>query len=223
VFLSVLGLGTGNLQDATMELLADKGNGNYAYLDSLAEAGKVLVAEAGSTLVTIAKDVKIQVEFDRKEVAEYRLIGYENRALANEDFDDDSKDAGEIGAGHSVTALYEIVLTDKAKRRSRPKPLAELRLRYKPPSTSKSKRLSVAVVDHGTALANSSNDFRFAAAVVELALLLRRSSHAGGASWAQAKALAAGALGRDPGGYRAELITLLERAEALSNASVRPW
>ena len=109
VFLSVLGVGTGNLKDSTMEKLADKGNGNYAYLDSLHEARKVLVREAGATLMTIAKDVKIQVEFNPKAVAAYRLIGYENRVLRNEDFNDDKKDAGEIGAGHSVTALYEIV------------------------------------------------------------------------------------------------------------------
>ena len=109
VFLSVLGVGTGNLKDSTMEKLADKGNGNYAYLDSLHEARKVLVREAGGTLVTIAKDVKIQVEFNPAAVAAYRLIGYENRMLRNEDFNDDKKDAGEIGAGHSVTALYEIV------------------------------------------------------------------------------------------------------------------
>ena len=109
VFLSVLGVGTGNLKDSTMEKLADKGNGNYAYLDSLHEARKVLVREAGGTLVTIAKDVKIQVEFNPTAVDGYRLIGYENRMLRNEDFNDDKKDAGEIGAGHSVTALYEIV------------------------------------------------------------------------------------------------------------------
>jgi Ca-activated chloride channel family protein len=223
VFLSVLGLGTGNLQDATMGLLADKGNGNYAYIDSLTEARKVLVEEAGSTLVTIAKDVKIQVEFDRREVAAYRLIGYENRALANHDFDDDRKDAGEIGAGHSVTALYEIVLTDKAKRRKKPKPLAELRLRYKPPSKSKSKRLNGSVIDRRTTLANSSNDFRFAAAVAEFSMLLRRSPHVGDASWGQAKAMAEGALGRDPGGYRREFIALLEHAEQLSNVRARPW
>lgn len=112
VFLSVLGVGTGNLQDSTMELLADKGNGNYSYLDTIHEARKVLLKEAGSTLVTIAKDVKIQVEFNPKTVAGYRLIGYENRMLANQDFNDDKKDAGEIGAGHSVTALYEIVPAD---------------------------------------------------------------------------------------------------------------
>ena len=109
MFLSVLGVGTGNLKDSTMEKLADKGNGNYAYLDSLHEARKVLVAEAGATLVTVAKDVKIQVEFNPANVAAYRLIGYENRVLRNEDFNDDRKDAGEIGAGHTVTALYEIV------------------------------------------------------------------------------------------------------------------
>src|SRR6185436_11087823 len=109
VFLSVLGVGTGNLKDSTMEKLADKGNGNYAYLDSLHEARKVLVREGGATLTTIAKDVKIQVEFNPENVTAYRLIGYENRLLQNEDFNDDKKDAGEIGAGHSVTALYEII------------------------------------------------------------------------------------------------------------------
>src|ERR671918_2579400 len=109
VFLSVLGVGTGNLKDSTMEKLADKGNGNYAYLDSLHEARRVLIAEAGSTLVTVAKDVKIQVEFNPAQVAAYRLIGYENRLLNKEDFNDDRKDAGEIGAGHTVTALYELV------------------------------------------------------------------------------------------------------------------
>ena len=116
VFLSVLGFGTGNLKDSTMEKLADKGNGNYAYLDSLHEARKVLVREAGSTLMTIAKDVKIQVEFNPAAVAAYRLIGYENRILKNEDFNDDKKDAGEIGAGHSVTALYEIVPAGRGSR-----------------------------------------------------------------------------------------------------------
>ena len=119
MFLSVLGVGTGNLKDSTMEKLADKGNGNYAYLDSLQEARKVLVREGGATLTTIAKDVKIQVEFNPAVVAAYRLIGYENRALRNEDFNDDRKDAGEIGEGHTVTALYEIVPAGTGSRRRR--------------------------------------------------------------------------------------------------------
>ena len=121
MFLTVLGFGNGNLKDSTMEMLADKGNGNYAYIDSIAEARKVLVREAGSTLVTVAKDVKLQVEFNPARVASYRLIGYENRVLADRDFNDDKKDAGEIGAGHTVTALYEVVLRagDAAQRRPR--------------------------------------------------------------------------------------------------------
>ncbi|MCA9685993.1 MAG: von Willebrand factor type A domain-containing protein [Myxococcales bacterium] len=131
VFLSVLGLGTGNLRDSTMEMLADKGNGNYAYIDSIAEARKVLVEQAGATLDTIAKDVKIQVEFDPEQVEGFRLVGYENRVLAHRDFDDDSKDAGEIGAGHTVTAIYEIdPSADKAGDQD---PLMQLHMRYKQP------------------------------------------------------------------------------------------
>ena len=162
MFLSVLGVGTGNLKDSTMEKLADKGNGNYAYLDSLHEARKVLVAEAGATLVTVAKDVKIQVEFNPADVAAYRLIGYENRVLRNEDFNDDRKDAGEIGAGHSVTALYEIVPAGTAidlpgidplkyQRPSAPAAgaardeLMTVKLRYKAPDADESRLLSVAV------------------------------------------------------------------------------
>jgi Ca-activated chloride channel family protein len=210
VFLSVLGLGTGNLQDSTMELLADKGNGNYAYLDSIAEARKVLVEEAGGTLVTVAKDVKIQVEFDPKQVESYRLIGYENRLLDQRDFDDDQKDAGEIGAGHSVTAMYEIVLADQIAANE---PLAELRLRYKQPNGDQSELITFPVVDRGLALAASSDDFRFAAAVAEFGLLLRDSKHRGTASWTQAKTLAEGALGQDRGGHRQEFLGLLSKAE----------
>ena len=159
VFLSVLGVGTGNLKDSMMEKLADKGNGNYAYLDSLHEARKVLVREAGSTLVTIAKDVKIQVEFNPAAVSAYRLIGYENRMLKNEDFNDDKKDAGEIGAGHSVTALYEIVpagveidapsvdplkyqTPSQPTRSASPDELVTVKLRYKAPDGETSRLLS---------------------------------------------------------------------------------
>ena len=163
IFLSVLGVGTGNLKDSTMEKLADKGNGNYAYLDSLHEARKVLVREAGATLTTIAKDVKIQVEFNPKAVAAYRLIGYENRVLRNEDFNDDKKDAGEIGAGHSVTALYEIVPAgaevdapsvdplryqqSTAIRRAQPaaSELATVKVRYKAPDGDASRLITTVV------------------------------------------------------------------------------
>jgi len=212
VFLSVLGLGTGNLKDSTMEMLADKGNGNYAYLDTISEARKVLVEEAGGTLVTVAKDVKIQVEFDPAQVASYRLIGYENRVLDNQDFADDRKDAGEIGAGHSVTALYEIVAAEHAEPG---KPLADLRLRYKQPEGEQSQQIEFSIVDMGGSLEASSIDFRFAAAVAEFGLLLRDSAQRGTANWAQTKALAEGAIGADPGHYRREFLTLIERADTL--------
>ncbi len=212
VFLSVLGLGTGNLGDATMELLADKGNGNYAYLDSIDEARKVLVTEAGGTLVTVAKDVKIQVEFDPAQVESHRLIGYENRMLAERDFEDDRKDAGEIGAGHSVTAMYEVVLADQAVPGVA---LAQLRLRYKLPAGQTSEPLSVPIVDRGLALAASSNDFRFAAAVAEFGLLLGNSNNQGTASWQQVSALARAALGDDRGGHRGEFVELVGKASDL--------
>ncbi|NJK31227.1 MAG: VWA domain-containing protein [Deltaproteobacteria bacterium] len=211
VFLSVLGFGRGNLGDSTMELLADKGNGNYAYIDSISEARKVLIEEAGATLVTIAKDVKVQVEFDPARVESYRLIGYENRLLDARDFADDRKDAGEIGAGHSVTALYEIV----PKAAEGEGPVAELRLRYKQPAGEQSQLLTFAIVDAGGELEGSSDDFRFAAAVAEFGMLLRGSDNAGGASWSQVVQLAAGAVGEDRGGHRREFMELVERAGAL--------
>ncbi len=213
VFLSVLGFGSGNLKDSTMEMLADKGNGNYAYIDSLDEARKVLVQEAGSTLVTIAKDVKIQVEFDPARVESYRLVGYENRVLADRDFADDRKDAGEIGAGHGVTALYEVVPTDRAKADS---VLATVKLRYKQPQADDSRELSTRIAAADVALPQTSDDFRFAAAVAEFGLLLRDSRHKGDASWAQILELARGALGRDAQGHRAEFVGLVESAQALA-------
>ena len=233
VFLSVLGFGTGNLKDSTMEKLADKGNGNYAYIDSINEARKVLVEEAGATLVTIAKDVKIQVEFNPAEVSSYRLIGYENRKLAHTDFNDDTKDAGEIGAGHSVTAIYEVV---PAGRGASPKvdelkyqdegaltaaagsgELMTVKVRYKEPTGSKSKLLSFPVTDSDTELADTSRDFRFSAAVASFGMLLRGSEHKGDADFEMARKLASGALGKDPHGRRAEFVELIGKAESLSS------
>ncbi|MEM7158700.1 MAG: VWA domain-containing protein [Myxococcota bacterium] len=237
VFLSVLGFGTGNLQDSTMEQLADKGNGNYAYIDSATEAHKVLVEQAGATLMTIAKDVKIQVEFNPVEVSSYRLVGYENRALAHRDFNDDTKDAGEIGAGHTVTALYEVVPTgrgvapevDPLKYQDSPTvaaaadsgELMTVKLRYKKPAGSRSKLLSVAIEDDDGSVADSSADFRFSAAVAEMGLLLRNSKWRGQATWAQAYELASSAQGHDPAGRRAEFKNLIRQAAELSGGSIR--
>ena len=214
VFLSVLGFGSGNVQDSTMELLADKGNGNYAYIDSIDEAKKVLVTEAAATLVTIAKDVKIQVELDADEVASWRLVGYENRKLAHEDFEDDRKDAGEIGAGHDVTALYEIV--PKHAEHARTGKLMRVALRYKAPDGNESTPLFHDVSADARSLASSSDDLRFAAAVAQLGMLLRESKHRGNASWASTLALATAARGDDPTCARAEMVGLIARAAELS-------
>jgi len=233
VFLSVLGFGQGNLQDAKMEQLADKGNGNYAYIDDLAEARKVLVEEAGATLVTVAKDVKLQVEFNPAKIASYRLIGYENRLLADRDFDDDTKDAGDMGAGHSVTALYELVpaksrATKNATKRRKLRyqrarelePAARdewmtVAVRYKAPDSDTSKRFEVPMAGRPHALRDASDDLRFAAAVAIYGMVLRDSSHGGQASLAMAKRLANGARGSDEKGYRAAFIDLLEATTLL--------
>jgi Ca-activated chloride channel homolog len=216
VFLSVLGFGTGNLQDGTMELLADEGNGNYGYIDSLAEARKLLVEEVGGTLVTIAKDVKIQVELDPRQVASWRLIGYDNRRLAHQDFADDTKDAGEIGAGHSVTALYEIVpaaVRDDGE-------LMRIALRYKQPEGERSVLTSVTAWDRDVALADTSDDFRFAAAVAEAGLLLRNSAHRADASWAQVVTLAEASRGDDRGCWRAGFVALAVEAARTAGVTV---
>jgi Ca-activated chloride channel family protein len=235
IFLSVLGVGTGNTKDSTMEKLADKGNGNYAYLDSLHEARKVLVREAGATLATVAKDVKIQIEFNPVNVAAYRLIGYENRMLAHQDFNDDRKDAGEIGAGHTVTALYEIVPVGadvdvpgvdplKYQRPTTAAPgvardeLMTVKLRYKAPDGNLSK-LIVFPVKNRTA--EMSPNVGFAAAVAEFGMLLRESEHRGTATHADAAALARRFRGADPDGYRAEFVRLVELAEALTRQTRR--
>jgi len=233
VFLTVLGFGDGNVKDSTMEMLADKGNGNYAYIDSIAEARKVLVREAGSTLVTIAKDVKLQVEFNPTQVQSYKLIGYENRLLAKEDFNDDKKDAGEIGAGHAVTALYEVVpkggksgpsKVDPLKYQTAPgvaaaaasNELLTVNIRYKQPSSDVSSKFSRVVVDAGLPLDQASVDFRFSAAVAEAALVLRGAPDLSGASLEAARSLAQGALGSDLTGDRHEFISLLAKARALA-------
>lgn len=175
VFLSVLGFGTGNYKDAKMEALADKGNGNFAYIDSVEEARKVLIEEMGATLLTAAKDVKLQVEFDPAVVKSWRLIGYENRILAKEDFTDDKKDAGEMGAGHRVTALYEIEPASPS-----PGPgLGILRVRYKKPDQDQSAQLDLALPDARGSLSNASGDLRFAAAVAAYGMILRGSEHKG--------------------------------------------
>jgi Ca-activated chloride channel family protein len=239
VFLSVLGFGTGNLNDSTMELLANKGNGNYAYIDSISEGRKVLVEQMGSTLFTIAKDVKIQVEFNPARVAGYRLIGYENRLLAKEDFNDDKKDAGEIGAGHTVTALYEIIPAGQAVPGSpsvdplkyqRPEEgsasasneLLTVKLRYKAPDGEKSKLIEIPLMaDDIPAFVAASEDFRFASAVAAFGMKLRGSPDAGKSTWPEIQDIARGALGNDPGSYRAEFLTLIEKAKAIEEAARR--
>jgi len=233
VFLTVLGFGMGNLKDSTLEKLADKGNGNYAYIDTLNEAQKVLVEEMGATLMTIAKDVKIQIEFNPATVAAYRLLGYENRLLAAQDFNDDTKDAGEIGAGHTVTALYEIILAGEAVDVPEVDPLKyqaatavapaamsgetmTVKLRYKEPEEDESSLLEFPVTDSGTTLADASDDFAFAAAVASFGMLLRDSPYQGDWSYDAAIELAGSALGDDAFGYRAEFIDLVARARDLA-------
>jgi Ca-activated chloride channel homolog len=210
IFLSVLGVGSDNLQDAIMETLADKGNGNYAYLDSLQEAEKVFRDELTGTLVTIAKDVKVQIDFDPAAVKSYRQIGYENRALKTKDFADDTKDAGELGAGHSVTALFEIV-----PARSDRGSLGTLRLRYKEPRGAGSKPLEAQLVDDGKSVYEASPDLQFAAAVAELGMLLRDSPHKGRASWDDVFQLARVSVGADLDGRRQEFIRIAEAAKRL--------
>jgi len=230
VFLTVLGFGSGNFQDAKMEKLANKGNGNYAYIDNQLEANKVLVKEMGATLLTIAKDVKIQVQFNPEKVQAYRLLGYENRRLQAQDFEDDRKDAGELGAGHTVTALYEVIpvgvplevkVADAAAVEPNPDPLADdkalmqVNLRYKDPKGSESQLLSSTVVDTGDNLENASENFKFAAAVASFGMILRDSPYKGNASLEQALSLAKESQGVDLDGYRAEFIRLIQSSEKL--------
>jgi Ca-activated chloride channel family protein len=231
VFLTVLGVGDGNLQDAKMEKLADHGNGNYSYLDDVFEAQKVFVREMGGTLVTIAKDVKIQVEFNPMRVASYRLIGYENRMLKKEDFEDDRKDAGELGAGHAVTALYEIDPVVKADwtpvqnlryvetrvhdDASRRRETLTVRLRYKEPDGKTSREIERFAIDEGGSFDAASTDMRFAGAVTEFGLILRDSSFRGNASFDHVIATASSAKAADANGYRAEFVQLAETCKGL--------
>lgn len=235
VFLTVLGFGRGNLKDSKMEKIADKGNGHYAYIDDIIEAKKVLINEMGATLLTIAKDVKLQIEFNPARVSSYRLLGYENRILQDRDFDDDTKDAGELGAGHSVTALYEIVLADRGDRSKRPlrysdrtpsdrarrnDELLTVSFRYKPPAESTSRLLSEVVMDRNTRFARASENFRFSAAVAEFGMVLRDSKHKGDASMEHVVATARAARGEDPHGYRAEFVSLAEMARVLATPEI---
>ncbi len=234
IALTVLGFGMGNYKDSKMEQLADKGNGNYAYIDDLQEAQKTLVSEFGGTLFTIAKDVKIQVEFNPAKVKSYRLIGYENRKLNKEDFNDDKKDAGEIGAGHSVTALYEIVpvgvgsddnLTDDLKYQSniikpeatRSNELMTVKFRYKKPDSETSTYLDVPVLESQVVkLEQSSDDFRFSAAVAMFGMLLRESEHKGDATYDKAYTLAKQSRGNDEEGYRKDFLEMIQKAKSLA-------
>lgn len=233
VFLTVLGFGMGNYKDSTLEKLADKGNGNYGYVDTIHEARKLLVEQLAGTLVTIAKDVKIQVEFNPSRIGAYRLIGYENRMLRDEDFRDDTKDAGEIGAGHTVTALYELVPAGEEMKLPEVDPLkyqepAEpsqaaqseeiltLKLRYKEPDGDTSRELVFPIADPGAPLADATTDFRFAASVAAFGMLLRDSQHKGEATYDLALELADSAKGNDPFGYRGEYLQLVRTAKALA-------
>jgi Ca-activated chloride channel family protein len=239
----VLGFGMGNLKDSKLETLADRGNGNYAYIDTLNEARKALVEQLSGTLVTIAKDVKIQIEFNPARVAAYRLIGYENRLLAARDFNDDTKDAGEIGAGHTVTALYELVLAGEPipaevdglkyqptqpvvrDETARPTPPSDfmnesftLKLRYKPPQSDTSRLLEFPAIDGGASLAAGSTDFRFATAVAGFGMILRDSPHRGSWTLADVQDVAQGALGSDESGYRREFVELTQLARRARDA-----
>ncbi len=239
VFLSVLGYGMGNYKDSKMEVLADKGNGNYAYIDNITEARKTLVTEFGGTLFTVAKDVKLQLEFNPAKVASYRLIGYENRMLNKEDFNNDLKDAGDMGAGHNVTALYEVIPAGVKDRftnsvdplkyqKNKPATAAgnssaemlTIKFRYKEPDGNTSKMSQVTVMDKPVELSSASTDMRFAAAVAEIGMLLRDSEFKQGARYDDAIKLARSGKGTDHEGYRAEFIKLAESAKLLSKSAL---
>ena len=237
VFLTVLGFGTGNLKDSKMEKLADNGNGDYAYIDGVREAHKVLVEGMSGALVTIAKDVKIQIEFNPAEVQAYRLIGYENRILAAKDFDDDTKDAGEIGAGHTVTALYELVTTDapvanveipQGLRYQKPvekepqdvgnltdqadsNELLTLALRFKQPDSNESEKIEFTLGNEDNSFSTASGDFQFAASVAAFGMILKGSEYCGNATPQWIQEVASGSIGSDSSGYRAEFIDLVRR------------
>jgi Ca-activated chloride channel family protein len=232
VFITVLGFGMGNYKDDKMEIIADKGNGNYAYIDNIQEARKTMVSEFAGTLFTIAKDVKFQLEFNPARVKSYRLIGYENRLLNDEDFNNDKKDAGEMGAGHTVTALYELIPAGSEENTGsvdplryqansspvKPNPNAELltvKLRYKQPDGLTSILYENPVKGKLTEFSATSEEFRFSAAVAEFGMLLRDSEFKAGATIEQVIQIAQGSRGTDEEGYRAEFIKLVKTADAL--------
>lgn len=232
IFLTICGFGMGNYKDGRMESISNAGNGNYFYIDNIMEANKVFVKEMRATLFTIAKDVKIQIEFNPAKVQAYRLIGYENRMLKSEDFNDDKKDAGELGAGHTVTALYEIIpvgvksdfikSVDELKyqkgqitNQAGSDELMTVKLRYKRPKEDTSQLLSIVIKDKATKLAKSSNNFKFSAAVAEFGMLLRDSEFKGQASYEHALKLAKEGKGEDLEGYRSEFVQLVKKAALL--------
>jgi len=238
VFLSVFGFGMGNLRDEMMVQLAGKGNGNYAYIDTISEAKKALVEQLSGTLVTVAKDVKIQIEFNPAKVAAYRLLGYEKRKLATQDFHNDKKDAGEMGAGHVVTALYELVPTgvvagpkvdglryqpatpEKPKANVDDKVATEafvLKLRHKLPDADVSTLREIPVGDVAKSYDKATEDFQFASSVAAFAMLLKESPYKGTSTYALVEELAAGSMTHDPGAYRAEFVQLVKKAKQLAN------
>ena len=238
VFLTVLGFGMGNYKDNKMQQLADKGNGNHAYIDNINEARKVLVSEFGGTLFTIAKDVKIQIEFNPAKVAGYRLIGYENRVLDNEDFNDDKKDAGELGSGHTVTAMYEIIPAgvessfladvDQLKYQSneinkvaaKSKEWMTIKLRYKKPDGNKSLLIEEVVKNASEQLSQTSENFRWAASVAGFGMLLRNSEFKSDASYQDIIKLAESSKGKDEKGYRQECINMMKTMRSLTNPDI---
>lgn len=233
IFLSVLGFGMGNYKDAQLETLADKGNGNYGYIDNILEAQKMFVHEFGGTLFTVAKDVKFQLEFNPRLVQAYRLIGYENRLLNDEDFENDKKDAGDVGSGHCVTALYEIIPTGvktdylnknkglkyqetKLSPASETQELVTLKLRYKQPDGAKSKLMEQLVYDKTTPFDDVSENLKLSAAVAEFGLLLRNSDFKGTANFAHIIETAKKTLATDSEGWRAEFIQLVKKAQLIT-------
>jgi Ca-activated chloride channel family protein len=232
VFITVLGFGMGNYKDDKMEIIADKGNGNYAYIDNLQEARKVLVREFGGTLFTIAKDVKFQLEFNPAMVESYRLIGYENRLLNDEDFNDDTKDAGEMGSGHMVTALYELVPNGSGESLPSVDPLKyqaskirheedysdellTIKVRYKKPDDKTSMLFEKPVKGTNDDIEEASDNLRFAAAVAEFGMILRESEFKGSSNLESAAKLAKSGRGEDEDGYRGELIRLIETVKSM--------
>jgi Ca-activated chloride channel homolog len=239
VYLTCLGFGMGNYKDSKMEILANKGNGNYAYIDNLQEVHKVFIKEFGGTLFTIAKDVKLQIDFNPAKVQSYRLIGYENRRLNNEDFKDDTKDAGEMGAGHTVTAVYEIIpsgvesrfLTDPdpskylkqnlPEIRNESSEIATIRVRYKQPAGDQSREFRQVVGDSRLAFNRTSDNFRFSASVAMFGMLLRNSDYKGNATYDLVSSMAEKARGSDDDGYRAEFIRMVKSVRDLDGLTQR--